>query len=112
MLSEQDYLSVVQREAAATVSDGQPTECLIAETVASIPGMVMQKFHNLRGHDNGVPHCFHLVEDRAANRIVRLTPQLQALANDPTTPLLMGVLEARWNIVETAFDTGLAQGLL
>lgn len=53
-LGEKDFLTVADQESAVTLDAGRPTERLLAAAVRSMPMMVMQKFHNLRG-DSAVP---------------------------------------------------------
>src|SRR5689334_11224955 len=48
-LSHQDFLTVLAREREESKAAGRPTEKLVDAAVRSIPGMVMQKFHNLPG---------------------------------------------------------------
>ncbi|MFE0646859.1 hypothetical protein ACFW2Y_35475 [Streptomyces sp. NPDC058877] len=57
-LGEKDFLTVAEQERAATLDAGRPTERLLEAAVRSMPMMVMQKFHNLRG-DTAVPHTFY-----------------------------------------------------
>jgi hypothetical protein len=72
--------------------------------------MVMDKFHNLPGEDK-VAHRFYEIQGRGPNRIVRLTPDLQAVAASGTG-LLDEELESRWRIVEASFDAGIGRSLV
>ncbi|MFD5633667.1 HNH endonuclease [Streptomyces sp. NPDC127077] len=109
--SEKDFLTVAEQESAATLESGRPTERLLAAAVHSMPTMVMQKFHNLRG-DTAVPHTFYELAGRGAQRMVRLTPDLLKLAQSPHATGLTAELEARWSIVESSFAAGVGRSLL
>lgn len=110
-LGEMDFLSVATQESAATLDAGQPTERLVAAAVRSIPSMVMQKFHNLRG-DATVPHTFYDLVGTGRQRTVRLTPDLLQLAQSEQADGLAAELGARWSIVETSFAAGLGRSLV
>lgn len=61
-----DFLTVAQEEAAESVQLGSPTEKLLAAAMKSMPEMVMQKFHNLRGNGGAeIPHRFYEVTGSA-----------------------------------------------
>ncbi|MFI7694190.1 HNH endonuclease [Nonomuraea sp. NPDC049655] len=108
-----DFLTVAQGEAAESVRLGSPTERLLAAAMKSMPAMVMQKFHNLRG-DGGaeVPHRFYEVTGTARERVVKLTDHLRALALSEQKASLQVELEARWSIVETSFAAGIGRSLV
>ncbi|MCX4920186.1 HNH endonuclease domain-containing protein [Streptomyces sp. NBC_00687] len=108
---EKDFLTVAERESAATLASGHPTERLLAAAVHSMPGMVMQKFHNLRG-DTAVPHTFYELTGRGGQRMVRLTPDVLRLAQSEHAVGLTAELEARWSIVESSFAAGVGRSLL
>lgn len=108
-LSNNDFLSILDRERAASVDLGQPTDALVDAAMKSIPGMVMQKFHNLRAVGE-VAHTFYEIERHGAHRNVRLTDDLRTVATDPRT--LMDELTARWSIVEASFDAGIGKSLI
>ncbi|MFI7742260.1 hypothetical protein [Kocuria rhizosphaericola] len=103
-----DFLKILANERQATLDTGRPTDRLVAAAVDSMPGMVMQKFHNLRGVGQ-VEHSFYELRGRAASRQVILRPELHGVARHE---LLEEELIARWSIVETAFDAGIGRGLL
>jgi hypothetical protein len=109
-LSDTDFLSVLARERNESVANNAPTEALVDAATRSIPGMVMDKFHNLPGEDK-VAHTFYEIQGRGPNRIVRLTPDLQAVAASGTG-LLDEELESRWRIVEAWFDAGIGRSLV
>ena len=94
-----------------TLLKGAPTEALVEAAVRAMPGMVMQKFHNLRG---GVetPHCFYKLRTHGATSVVEFTPALMEIAGSEDLHNLSGELEARWRIVETSFESGVAQSLI
>ncbi|MBT2421530.1 hypothetical protein J7F01_23550 [Streptomyces sp. ISL-22] len=48
-LRDSDFLTIAQEDRAETLAAGQPTERLLLAATRSMPAMVMQKFHNLRG---------------------------------------------------------------
>ncbi|GAA0825643.1 hypothetical protein GCM10009525_18960 [Streptosporangium amethystogenes subsp. fukuiense] len=109
---EKDFLSVAEREAAESLRLGSPTEELLAAAVDSMPRMVMQKFHNLRGEGAEVPHRFYEVTGRSHERVVRLSKELRDIAQSEQAPTLRGELSARWSIVETSFAIGIGQSLI
>jgi hypothetical protein len=109
-MSDQDFLSVLAREREESRTAGGPTEALVDAAVKSIPGMVMQKFHNLPGQGEAA-HRFYELGGRGANRIVRLTPDLHAVA-DGSLGMLDDELDARWRIVEASFDAGIGRNLI
>ncbi|QXJ24066.1 HNH endonuclease [Actinomadura graeca] len=106
-----DFLKIAEREAAESRRLGRPTEALVRAAAKNMPGMVMQKFHNL-GKGSQVPHRFYELEGSARERIVRFSPELRQVALSEQTGLLQGELEARWNIVESSFATDINRTLL
>ena len=111
--SDQDYLTVLSQERAASLRAGAPTDRLVAATRASIPGMVMVKFHNLRGFETDtVAHTFYRLEGRGSNRRVLLTPDLLKVAASPDFTLLSEEVSSRWDLVESAFDTGIGRSVI
>lgn len=110
-LAPKDFLTVVREEAAETFRTGWPTETLVDAAVQSMPGMVMQKFHNLRG---GVetPHRFYSVRGTGPKIVVEFTPALKAIAESEDLNSLTMELDARWRIVETSFQTGVGKSLI
>lgn len=109
-LSDTDFLSVFARERHASRAAGTPTEALVDAAARSIPGMVMAKFHNLRG-EGEVAHRFYEIEGRGANRLVRLTADMMAVANQDTG-VLGEEIDARWRIVEASFDAEIGRALV
>ncbi|MER6826490.1 hypothetical protein ABT352_10925 [Streptosporangium sp. NPDC000563] len=109
---EKDFLSVAEREAAESLRLGSPTEELLAAAIKSMPEMVMQKFHNLRGERAEIPHRFYEVTGRSHERVVRLSKELRDIAQSEQALTLRGELSARWSIVETSFATGIGQSLV
>lgn len=108
---EADYLTVLDQEREESLANGWPTERLLDATVRSIPGMVMQKFHNLRGA-KGVPHRFYEISERGRRAQVILTPDLIRVSQGPHQDLIWHELGSRWNLVETAFDAGIGRSLI
>lgn len=108
-LGDADFLSVLERERASSLAAGQPTDVLVDAAAKSIPGMVMQKFHNLRVVGQ-VAHTFYEVEGRGRKRSVRLTPDLLSVASNPG--VLPDELQSRWSIVEASFDAGIGSNLI
>ncbi|MFE9883061.1 hypothetical protein [Streptomyces sp. NPDC005784] len=94
-----------------SLESGNPTERLLTAAVHSMPAMVMQKFHNLRG-DTAVPHTFYELSKRGGQRTVRLMPDLLRLAQSEHAVGLSAELEARWSIVESSFAAGVGRSLL
>lgn len=109
-LGQKDFLSVLARERNPSQAAGRPTEALVDAAAKSIPDMVMRKFHNLPGQGE-VAHKFYELEGRGRHKIVRLTPDLQAVAGD-SSAVLSDELNARWRIVEASFDAGIGRSLL
>jgi hypothetical protein len=103
--NEQDFLTVCREEASASVDASRATARLLEAAVTSIPGMVMQKFHNLRG-ELTLPHRFYEIEGRGSHRRVRLTADLHAVTA-AADDLLDLELAARWSIVESSFSSTL-----
>ncbi|WP_060902643.1 HNH endonuclease [Streptomyces europaeiscabiei] len=110
-LGEKDFLTVADQESAATLDAGRPTERLLAAAVRSMPMMVMQKFHNLRG-DTAVPHTFYELTGTGRQRVVRLTPDLLRVAQSDQAESLAAELDARWSIVESCFAAGVGRSLV
>jgi 5-methylcytosine-specific restriction endonuclease McrA len=110
-LRENDFLTVASQERAATLETAHPTERLLAAAVRSMPAMVMQKFHNLRGRST-VPHTFYELTGAGPQRVVRLTPDLLRLARSEQAAGLAAELGARWSIVETSFAAGIGRSLV
>lgn len=110
-LGDKDFLTVAAKESAATLGTGRPTERLVAAAVRSMPTMVMQKFHNLRG-DSAVPHTFYELAGSGRQGAVRLTPELLRLAQSEQAPSLVAELGARWSIVESSFAAGVGRSLM
>lgn len=114
-LGEQDFLSLARGQAEPSLRVGRPTDDVLDSAVRSMPAMVMQKFHNLRGASTGageVPHRFYEIVGPPQKRIVRLTPEMIQLAHSEQSSLLRDELTARWNIVETSFAAGIGRSLV
>ena len=110
-LGEDDFLAVASTEAEESKKHHQPTEALLDAAIRSMPTMVMQKFHNLRGGVE-VPHRFYEVTGRGNSRTVILTSELQKVAASEQANLLGSELEARWAMVETSFAAGVGRSLV
>lgn len=110
-LAQGDFLSVVREEAEATLSNGSPTEALVEAAVRSMPGMVMQKFHNLRGGVEA-PHRFYILRGNGPEGVVEFTSSLRAIAGSEDLHNLSTELDARWQIVETSFESGVGRSLI
>ncbi|WP_371779729.1 HNH endonuclease [Streptosporangium subroseum] len=106
-----DFLAVAKREAAESLRLGHPTEELLAASVRSMPAMVMQKFHNLRGEAE-LPHRFYEVTGSSRERVVRLSDPLREIARPEQAASLRGELTARWSIVETSFAAEIGRSLI
>src|SRR5437868_8583765 len=106
-----DFLTIAAREGAESRRLGQPTEALAQAAVKNMPGMVMQKFHNL-GRGSHVPHRFYELDGSPRERLVRFTRELQQVALSEQAGLLRGELDARWNIVEFSFTVGISRTLM
>ncbi|WP_084964216.1 HNH endonuclease [Thermoactinospora rubra] len=111
VVADSDFLTVAEREAAESVRLGSPTERLLEAAMKSMPAMVMQKFHNLRGGTE-LPHRFYEVTGRGHQRVVRLTEHLRDVALSEQAVSLQAELTARWNIVETSFAAEVGRSLI
>ncbi|MCW2933087.1 MAG: hypothetical protein JWM19_4049 [Actinomycetia bacterium] len=109
-LAAADFLTVATEEAAESLAAGQPSERLVQAAVKSIPGMVMDKFHNVRGGE--LPHTFYSLSGRGRGRTVQLSPDLRRIAVSPQLASLRDELDARWSIVETSFTTGVGRSVM
>ncbi len=110
-LGEADYLRILTEESRGYAETGSVSERLVDATVQSVPGMVMKKFHNLRGSD-GVPFRFYEMKGRGANRLVQFSPALKTVAADPSRDVVDQELNARWSLVESAFDADIGRSLV
>ncbi|WP_324276837.1 HNH endonuclease [Blastococcus brunescens] len=104
-----DFLTVLREESVSSLQNGRPTDRLLDAAVASMPQMVMKKFHNLRGVGE-VGHRFYEIRGRGSSRRLTLTPQMLAIARHEV--LLGPELDARWSIVEACFDAEVGRGLI
>ena len=102
---------MLAREREESEASGRPTEKLVDAAVRSIPGVVMQKFHNLPGQGEVAHRFYELDKGAGAKRIVRLTSDLHAVAAE-SSDVLDDELDARWKIVEASFDAGIGRNLL
>jgi 5-methylcytosine-specific restriction endonuclease McrA len=109
-LAETDFLSLAKEEASAPLAPGRPSERLVQAAMKSIPGMVMDKFHNVPGGE--LPHTFYSLSGQGRGRMVQLSPDLRCLAASPQLASLRGELGARWSIVETSFTAGVGRSLM
>ncbi|MGY3318150.1 HNH endonuclease [Arthrobacter sp. TE12232] len=110
-LAGQDFLSIVGQYADDTLQTGTPSEPLVEAAVRSMPGMVMRKFHNLRGGIE-TPHRFYNLRGSGPNGTVEFTPELMAIAESDDLSNLDSELDARWRIVETSFESGVGRSLI
>jgi 5-methylcytosine-specific restriction endonuclease McrA len=110
-LRDSDFLAVAKQEAEESSRLGHPTERLLHAAVKSMPAMVMRKFHNLGGGTQTAHHFYELT-GMSGKRIVHLTADLRRIAQSEQTSGLRGELDARWNIVENSFATGIGRSLI
>jgi len=110
-LGPDDFLSLLSQEVDESAAQGGPTERLVAAAMESMPRMVMQKFHNLRGSTE-LPAKFYEIEGVGTKRFVVLTPAMRSVALNPGSGVLVDEIEARWSLVETAFDAGIGPSLV
>jgi 5-methylcytosine-specific restriction endonuclease McrA len=101
--STTDMLSILARERATTLQIGQPTELLVQAAIKSMPGMVMQKFHNI---PDGFVRDFDFYSLEKVNglQVVQFSDQLMQVASSPDLTVLKDELSSRWNIVEASFS--------
>jgi 5-methylcytosine-specific restriction endonuclease McrA len=101
--SPTDFLAIVERERAATLEAGQPTDVLVDAAVRSMPGMVMQKFHNVpAGFVRDFE--FYKLEKAKGLQVVRFSDELLQVASSPELPVLNDELNARWDVVQSSFS--------
>ncbi|WP_031484287.1 HNH endonuclease domain-containing protein [Streptomyces bicolor] len=110
-LRDSDFLTIAKEERAGTLEAGQPTERLLEAATRSMPAMVMQKFHNLRGGIQ-VPHRFFELTGDSRKRVVRLTGDALRIARSEQAVGLQAELDARWSIVESSFAAGVGRSLI
>ncbi|MDG4861144.1 HNH endonuclease domain-containing protein [Streptomyces sp. T-3] len=110
-IGKADFLAIAAAEREETQKLGRPTDLLLEAAVKSMPAMVMQKFHNLRGGTE-VPHRFYELVGNSRHRVVRLTPELLQVAQSEQVMGLRAELGARWSIVESSFDAGIGRALI
>ncbi|MGP4085396.1 HNH endonuclease [Streptomyces sp. KR55] len=110
-LRDSDFLTIAKEERAETLNAGQPTERLLEAAARSMPAMVMQKFHNLRGGTQ-VPHRFFEPAGNPRQHVVRLTPDALRVARSEQAAGLRTELDARWSIVESSFAAGVGRSLI
>ncbi|MBT2511206.1 hypothetical protein J7I98_36410 [Streptomyces sp. ISL-98] len=110
-IGKADFLAIAAAEREETQKLGRPTDLLLEAAVKSMPAMVMQRFHNLRGGTE-VPHRFYEVAGNPRQRIVRLTPELLQVAQSEQATGLRTELGARWTIVESSFAAGIGRALI
>ncbi|GAA1271581.1 HNH endonuclease [Streptomyces aureus] len=110
-IGKADFLAIAAAEREETQKLGRPTDLLLEAAVKSMPAMVMQKFHNLRGGTE-VRHRFYEVVGSPSQRIVRLTPELLQVAQSEQAAGLRMELGARWSIVESSFAAGIGRALI
>jgi hypothetical protein len=97
-------------EACKGANTGKVSEDeLRAITVALGFSNVIDAFHRLGRQDVG--QRFFL-DERATAGGIRITDALQELAHDPTAADLASETEARWRLVETAWDLGVTSSLI
>lgn len=103
-----DFLRVLANEHELSLHTGRPTDRLVAAAIDSMPGMVMQKFHNFPGVGQ-INHSFYELRGRGTARQVVLSRDLHRVAQEEA---LANELAARWSIVEASFDAGVGRGLV
>lgn len=99
------FLEACKGANAGTVSD----EELRSTTVSLGFNNVIDAFHRLGAHDVG--QRFFL-DERAAAGGIRLTDALRHLAHDTAAADLESETEARWRLVETAWELGVTSSLI
>ena len=108
-LGEQDFLAICTAEAEQSLRNKAPTQPLLDAARRSMPAMVLQKFHNLRG-GTSLPHRFYEIGTGKDRNQVLITPHLAAVATNAEHDLDRE-LDARWSIVEASFTTGIGAAL-
>jgi hypothetical protein len=99
------FLDACKGANAGNVSDDE----LRSVTVALGFNNVIDAFHRLGPHDVG--QRFFL-DERAAAGGIRITEALQGLVHDPAAADLGSETEARWCLVETAWELGVTRSLI
>lgn len=99
------FLEACKGANAGTVSDDE----LRSITVSLGFNNVLDAFHRLGAHDVG--QRFFL-DERAAAGGIRITDELRHLAHSPAAADLGSETEARWRLVETAWELGVTRSLI
>ena len=99
------FLEMCTRFNAGEIDDSQ----LIDATVRLGFNNVIDAFHNLNGGE--LPICFFHDDRKTAVPSIRLTEAAFGLASTGISDLVQEV-EARWSLVETAWDLGFARSII
>ncbi len=84
---------------------GQMDEESLAESAVRLGFVnVIDAFHNLGGAED---HTRFFVDERRTHRGIRVTEEFQQLASGTASTDLLHEVEARWRLVETAWELGL-----
>ncbi|WP_411375739.1 HNH endonuclease [Arthrobacter sp. MPF02] len=110
-LAPKDFLSLVKKFVEESPEAALPSEELVDAAARSMPGMVMQKFHNLRGGAE-TPDRFYSLRPSGPDAVVEFTPALMSIASSSEVHSLGSELTARWRIVEASFASGIGQSLM
>lgn len=110
-LAPKDFLSLVKKFVEESPETALPSEELVDAAVRSMPGMVLQKFHNLRGQAE-TPHRFYSLRSSGREVVVEFTPALMSITGSSELHSLGSELDARWQIVEASFASGIGQSLM
>ncbi|WP_432053034.1 HNH endonuclease [Streptomyces xiamenensis] len=105
-----DFLTHLERDAAASLALGHPTDALREAAVASVPGMVMKKFPMVGGAPLPIP--LYRMDGRGKHRTVVLTPEMREVAAPEHLAGLRAETRARQSIVEASFDAGIGRDLM
>ncbi len=84
-------------------------DVLIEKTVQTGFQNVIDAFHNVHGEE--IKERFFL-DERSSNKGIRLTDRFFAMADNPAIHDLIVETEARWRLVETAWDLGMSRHIV
>lgn len=91
------------------LADGLDDQALWDNAVRLGFANVIDAFHNLGGLED---HTRFFVDERRTNKGIRVTEQFQQLASSVSSTDLQQEVEARWRLVETAWELGLSVPLI
>jgi hypothetical protein len=96
-------------DACSKYNSDNDLNALINSTLKGGFNNVIDAFHNV---GSGPISLAFFTDERVANRGIRLTDHFSKMLSSPQVGNLPHEVEARWNLVETAWELGLASSML